>query len=215
MKNLSLILNGVLAIAIIVLFVQINSLKHQINPSAENSSSSSDSENSVKPSVTASSTSLADAKIAYVNTDSINEKYNFISDYTKVLKNKKTSLEGQLQSMSAKFQQDYEAFQQSAQAGIAPQAELQKQQLALERQQQELANKEMQLQNLAVEMDEKNIELNKTVKEFLNRFNDGKFDYIISYSALDPGVLLASPKLDITSQVLQGLNDEYKNKKKK
>lgn len=211
MKNLSLILNGVLAIAVAILFYQVNTLKK--------GSASNVSEETVdaplKPTVTASSTNLGDAKIAYVNTDSINEKYQYIADFTKVLKGKKALLESQMESMTMKFQKEYQEFQQSAQAGIAPQSELLKQQQSLERQQQELANKELQMQNLGIELEEKNMELNKNVKEFLKRFNDGKFDYILSYSDMVPTILLTNPKLDITEQVLKGLNEEYRVSKTK
>jgi outer membrane protein len=117
--------------------------------------------------------------------------------------------------MTAKFQQDYEAFQQSAQAGIAPQAELMKTEENLKRQQQDLANKELQMQNLGVELEEKNAELNRNVKDFLKVFNNGRFDYVMSYSDLMPTILLTNPKLDITPQVLQGLNAEYNAKKAK
>ena len=210
MKNLSFILNGILAIAIGILFYQLHDLK---SSSIQNSSLTSDL--SVKPIIT-SNTTLADSKIAFVNTDTINAHYTYIADFTKVLRAKKTNLEVQMQSMTAKFQQEYEAFQQSAQAGIAPQAELMKTEESLKRQQQELANKELQMQNLAVELEEKNMELNKNVKTFLQTFNNGKFDYILSYSDLMPTILLTNPKLDITPQVLQGLNAEYnaKNGKK-
>lgn len=210
MKNLSLVLNGVLAIAIAILFYQVHSLK---NSGTSTETSSVDA--AVKPTIITSSTKLGDAKIAYVNTDSINEHYAYIADFTKVIRNKKATLEGQMQSMTAKFQGEYEAFQQSAQAGVAPQSELQKQQQSLERQQQELANKELQLQNLGVELEEKNMELNKSVKDYLLKINNGRFDYILAYSDLMPTILLTNPKLDITPEVLQGINDEYKAKKAK
>lgn len=211
MKNLSLVLNGILAIAVGILFYQVNTLKH--NTQAQENTGKE--ETVIKPVITANSTNLGDAKIAYVNTDSINEHYNYIADFTKVLKSKKATLEAQMESMSMKFQKEYQEFQQSAQAGIMPQAELLKQQQSLERQQQELANKELQMQNLGLELEEKNIELNKNVKDFLKRFNDGKFDYILSYSDMVPTILLTNPKLDITNAVLQGLNDEYAAKKGK
>lgn len=207
MKNLSLILNGILAIAVAILFYQVHSLKSSGIQEAP-------SDLSVKPIIT-SNTTLADSKIAYINTDSINEHYAYIADFTKVIRTKKSNLEAQLQGMTAKFQQDYEAFQQSAQAGIAPQAELMKTEENLKRQQQDLANKELQMQNLGVELEEKNAELNRNVKDFLKVFNNGRFDYVMSYSDLMPTILLTNPKLDITPQVLQGLNAEYNAKKAK
>jgi outer membrane protein len=209
MKNLSLILNGILAIAVAILFYQVHSLK---SSGIQETSEASDL--SVKP-IIASNTTLADSKIAYINTDSINEHYAYIADFTKVIRTKKANLEAQLQGMTAKFQQDYEAFQQSAQAGIAPQAELMKTEENLKRQQQDLANKELQMQNLGIELEEKNAELNRNVKDFLKIFNNGRFDYVMSYSDLMPTILLTNPKLDITPQVLQGLNAEYNAKKAK
>ena len=210
MKNLSLIINGVLAIAVAILFYQVHSLKNGTTVSSNDEAEKTD----LKP-VVVSNTTLADSKIAYVNTDSINEHYQYIADFTKVIRNKKASLEAQMQSMTAKFQQEYEAFQQSAQAGVAPQSELQKQQASLERQQQELANKELQMQNLGVELEEKNMELNKNVKDYLQKINNGRFDYILSYSDLMPTILLTNPKLDITTEVLKGINEDYNAKKKK
>jgi hypothetical protein len=46
-------------------------------------------------------------------------------------------------------------------------------------------------------------------------FNNGRFDYVLSYSDLIPTILLTNPKLDITPQVLLGLNAEYNAKKAK
>ncbi|MES2133261.1 MAG: OmpH family outer membrane protein [Bacteroidota bacterium] len=211
MKNLSLILNGVLAIAVAILFYQVHSLKAVVMPASDTSTS----ETEVKPTIISSSTNLGDAKIAYVNTDSINEHYAYIADFTKVLRAKKNNLEAQMESMTIKFQNDYQTFQQSAQAGIAPQSELLKTEEGLKRQQQDLANKEMQMQNLGVELEEKNMELNRNVKEYLQRYNNGKFDYILSYSDLLPTILLTNPKLDITRDILKGLNEEYNAKKAK
>ena len=209
MKNLSLIINGILAIAVIILFYQVNTLK---NNNSDESIKQGNAEEE-KPLVINSSTNLVDAKIAYINTDSINEHYAYIADFTKVLKSKKASIESQMQILTSKFQKDYESFQQSAQAGIASEADLIKQKTNLERQQQEIANKELQMQNLGIELEEKNIELNKNVKNFLQKYNKGKFDYVLSYSDMMPTLLLVNPKLDITKDILKGINDEYKRKK--
>lgn len=212
MKNLSLILNGVLAIAVGILFYQVHNLK---NPAPAENEKTETEQATKAPELVTGPTNLTDAKIAYVDIDSINNNYAMIADFTKVLRNKRAALEAQMQSMTAKFQQDYEEFQRSAQAGILPQAELQKKQQELERQQQELANKELQMQNLGVEMEDKNAELNTTVKEYLKRYNNSRFDYILSYSDMVPTILLTNSKLDITGDVLKGLNEEYKAKNTK
>ncbi len=209
MKNLSFIINGILAVAVAILFYQVHSLKNSGDVSLQN-----EVENK-NPIIVTSASNLADAKIAYINTDSINEHYAYIADFTKVLKSKKSVIESQMQTLTTRFQKDYESFQQSAQAGIASEADLMKQKSNLERQQQDIANKELQMQNLGIELEEKNIELNKNVKDFLAKYNNGKFDYVLSYSDMMPTILLVNPKLDITNDILKGINQEYKNKKNK
>ncbi len=210
MKNLSLIINGVLAIAVAILFYQVHTLKNN-GTSSENASIKTE----VKPTVMSTAENLADAKIAYVNMDTLNLHYLKIADYSKDMTRRKAALESQMQSMTAKFQQDYNEFQQSVQTGIAPQGQLEKQKQDLERQQQELANKELQLQNLGIEMEEKTYQLNTDLREFLKKFNNNKFDYILSFSDVSPALLLVKPELDVTTQVLKGLNDDYTSKKKK
>jgi outer membrane protein len=207
MKNVSFIINGILAIAVAILFYQVNTLKNSGDVSPQN-----ETENK-NPIIVTSASNLADAKIAYINTDSINEHYAYIADFTKVLKSKKSVIENQMQTLTTKFQKDYESFQQSAQAGIATEADLMKQKTNLERQQQDIANKELQMQNLGIELEEKNIELNKNVKDYLAKYNNGKFDYVLSYSDMMPTILLVNPKLDITNDILKGINQEYKIKK--
>ena len=209
MKNVSFIINGILAIAVAILFYQVNTLKNSGDVSPQN-----ETENK-NPIIVTSASNLADAKIAYINTDSINEHYAYIADFTKVLKSKKSVIENQMQTLTTKFQKDYESFQQSAQAGIASEADLMKQKTNLERQQQDIANKELQMQNLGIELEEKNIELNKNVKDYLAKYNNGKFDYVLSYSDMMPTILLVNPTLDITNDILKGINQEYKNKKNK
>lgn len=195
-----------IAIAIILLGEYIRKEKNT-------STHSSATNNNTTPSSTTNS--LPDTKIAFVNIDTLNEKYLYISDYVKVMKKKKETLEAQLQSMMTQFQQDYETFQQSVQAGIAPQAELEKQKRKLEQQQKDIQNKQLQMDNLALELQEKNEQLQKDIKEFIKRFNNGKYDYIVSYSDALPNVLFAKPEYDITKEVLEALNKEYLEKKEK
>jgi Skp family chaperone for outer membrane proteins len=71
------------------------------------------------------------------------------------------------------------------------------------------------MDNLAAELQEKNEQLQKDMKEFMNRFNNGKYDYILSYSEALPNVLFANPKYDITNEVIKALNEEYIQKNKK
>jgi outer membrane protein len=215
MKNVLYAIIAVLAICVGVLFYQVNSLKNGGSTTTENTS---EKEKEIKKPVIINSASdpLPNAKIAYINIDTLNEKYLFISDYVKVLKNKRIALESQMQVMSQKFQEEYEAAQQSAQAGLLPPAEMENKKRDLERQQRELENKQIQMDKLGVEMQEKNDQLQRDVKNFLVENYEGKYDFIMAYTIAVPTILLANPKLEITYQVLEALNTEYlKNKSSK
>lgn len=212
MKNLSLVLNAVLIIAVAILFYQVHSLQKGASP--EPAAAETGASQPV-PVVTNGPSNLADAKIAYVNTDSINMHYQYIADFTKSINASKSSLEAQMAGMEERFQKEYQEYQESAQAGILPQAEMMKKEEALKKQQSDLANKQVQMQNLAMKLEEKNVELQNNVKSFLRKYNNGKFDYILSYSDMVPTILLTNAKLDITRDVLKGLNEEYNASKGK
>ncbi len=212
MKNVLYGIVAVLAICVGILFYQVQSLKNGSDVGTENSEGGN--KEVKKPVIINSATDpLPKGNIAYINIDTLNEKYLFISDYVKVLKNKRIALETQMQAMSQKFQEDYEAAQQSAQAGLLPPAEMENKKRDLERQQRELENKQIQMDKLAMDMQEKNEQLQNDVKQFLLVNYEGKYDFIMAYTAAVPTVLLANPKLEITYQVLDALNKEYLNSK--
>ncbi len=212
MKNVLYAIIAVLGICIGVLFYQVQSLKSSMGgDTTENTSGAKESK---KPVIISSANDpLPNAKIAYINIDTLNERYLFISDYVKVLKNKRLALETQMQVMSQKFQKDYEEAQQSAQAGLLPPAEMENKKRDLERQQSELQNKQVQMDKLAVDMQEKNDQLQSDIRNFLRDNYEGKYDFIMAYTVAVPTILLANPKLEITYQVLDALNTAYTNSK--
>ena len=214
MKNLSLIINGVLAIAVAILFYQVHSLKNN-SGETETSSLASDSA-SVKPKINeVGPTDLADAKIAFVNIDSINSQYLYLADYSKKMKGQVQAIESQLESLTASLQTEYEAYQQSAQAGIAPQAKLVEMEESLKHKDQEIKNKQLQLQNIQYDQQDKIIELNEKLQQVVDKYNNGRFDYVMSYSETLPLLVFKNKKLDISRDIITILNDEYKNSKTK
>lgn len=208
MKNVLYAIIAVLAICVGILFYQVQSLKSSMGgTSTENVDGAKETKKPVI--INSANDPLPNAKIAYINIDTLNENYLFISDYVKVLKNKRIALESQMQAMSQKFQEDYESAQQSAQAGLLPPAEMENKKRDLERQQRELENKQIQMDKLAMDMQEKNDQLQLDVKNFLMENYDGKYDFIMAYTTTVPTILLANPKLEITYQVLDALNTAY------
>ena len=121
MNRISIVLNVVLLIAVGILFYLYISLNNKLTGATSTSVPTI-----VPPKVFTDPSKLVNAKIAYINIDTLDQKYEYINDYSKSIHAKQTSLEGVLNSMVARFQQEYADFQQSVQAGIKSEAELKK-----------------------------------------------------------------------------------------
>ncbi len=151
-------------------------------------------------------------KIAYINIDELNEKSLEISDMVNDAKKRRNAIEASLENLNMQYQKEMEDYQTSAKAGLASPGELQmkeKKILAIEK---EAQNKQLQMENLTVDIGEKNTAFQKNVKNFLLKWNKGRFDYILSYSDAVPSVLLGNTSLEITGEIIEELNNEYKQR---
>jgi outer membrane protein len=213
MNKVSLIINLVLAAAVAVLFFLYTSVKKDIQALGQQAAGPSLQTLSTLPA--AASGSLKDAKIAYLNIDTLDLKYEFIIDNSKEMRAREANLQNQYQSMVVKFQSDYQELQQAYQAGIRPEAELEKEKGRLEQMQYDIASKEKQMQQLQEEVARKQGDMLKRVSGFISKFNNGRYDYILAYTSNVSSVLYAKPDLDLTKEILEGLNSEYRAGKQK
>jgi outer membrane protein len=117
--------------------------------------------------------------------------------------------------MYTTFQQEVADLQQAAQAGIRPESELKKEEARLQQKQMEIANKEKQLQVLGEEVAATQSDMLQNVSKFIERYNNNKFDYILAYTTNNiSSVLYANSSLEITNEIVNGLNEEYRKNKK-
>ena len=180
MKQVTLIIHVILIAAVAVLFYMNISLKKNVEAMGGMGNSSSVLQ--TPATLSANNIDFKDSKIAYLNIDSLDYKYQYIIDNSKEYSNKQIALENQINSMAAKFQADYQDFQQAAQAGVRGEAELNKQKSQLEQQQYDVAAKQKQLENLGEEIGKKRGDMLKKVSDYIARFNNGKYDYILAYT---------------------------------
>jgi outer membrane protein len=206
MKQVSLIINIILIAAIAILFYLYSSLKKNVETLGMPAASTLTPTLSTLP----EGANLKDSKIAYINIDSLDYNYQYIIDNSKEIRSRQASMEAQYQSMVAKFQADYQSLQEAAQAGLRPQAELEKEKTRLEQMQYEIAAKEKQMQSLGEETGKKQAEMLRGVSTFIAKLNNGRYDYILAYTSNISSVLYAKPGLDISKEVIDGLNAEYK-----
>lgn len=197
MKNLSVLFSALALIGVIALF----GLRM-----SENKTTGS------KKVVSKEQLSDTKGRIAYVNIDTLEAQYEYLKSKKGDFEERKKSMSGELERSQKQFQQDYVAAERKAQAGTLTEAEYETTAKRLQQMKQSLEAREAALtEQLMKEQDEFNKDLQKRLDAFLEEYNQDKnFDYILSYSKALGFVMLANDQLDITADVVTGMNELYK-----
>ena len=202
---------ALLTFAVIFLFFKLNSLQSSGNKIEESGIEKSDSIKKGSSKVFNQLASTPTGKIAYLNIDRLNEESLEIADLVAETKRRKANIEASVESLSMQYRKKVEAYQLSAKAGIASQNELKTAENEIMALEKEAQNKQLQMDNLSMDINEKNAKFQKNVRDFLVQWNNGKFDYIFSYSESVPSMLLGNKTLEITDVVIKEINNEYKS----
>ena len=154
-------------------------------------------------------------RIAYVDTDSIMLQYEYAKDLEQGLKSYQKQLESSYEGQLRKLQTDFENYQKTGDKLTL--TEQRRKEEDLMKRQQELP--EVQ-QKMMSQLQERQVEDNKkllnSVYAFIKDYNskNKKFNIILSKSYVSSSVLYADQGLDITKEIIKGLNQEYKDLKK-
>ncbi|MBK9013106.1 MAG: OmpH family outer membrane protein [Saprospiraceae bacterium] len=194
MKNLSLILNIVLLVAVAYLFIDKFSGPKKAKTVMEGISS--DSTAIEKP-----------LRIVHVNIDTLHEK----APPTKLSKNnlKKTAdTEASLRSKQSAFEKEYKEYMTKAQSGTITPNESQKYEESLGKKQQAIANQEekasQELKEQTNNFDEKFVGDIKHFADSLQQANG--YDYVLIHGGIVSPMLTANEKHDITQMLVDLLN---------
>ena len=150
-------------------------------------------------------------KIAYVEVDSLMTQYDFAKDYSVTLQKKSNNARNTLNQKGNALQAAAANFQQKLNNnGFQSREQAASQQAAIERQQRDLQELQARLENeLASETAKFNEALRDSLQNFLKVYNkDKKFDLILAKSG--DNILIGNKKLDVTQDVINGLNKRYK-----
>jgi outer membrane protein len=198
MKNLSLILNGVLFIAVGFLFYLHFS-------SGSGKSGSTDSPGIVQ------SVPAGDMPIVYINIDTLLNNYDFFADLQSQFSDRQAELEAQMSSRSRSYETNALDYQNKVQKGLVTRreaAELEQQ--LLQEQQSLLALRDELTMQLAEEEQVSNRKLIDNIMEYLKVYNQDKGYQFIFSNSFGDNVLFANESLDITYSVLGGINEQYR-----
>lgn len=150
---------------------------------------------------------LAGAKIAWVNADTLNEKYEWLKQQKAAIEQRMKSAGNSLVSKRDALAESMAALERKAQEGNTPPADLQKEYEVLQARQAKLQEEADRLDRQISEDQKKAFDdLYANVEAQLKTLSSQiGYDYILSYSR-GGQILLANDSLDITTQVLQLLN---------
>lgn len=204
MKNISLLLNALLLAAVAYLYYL-----HFADgkPTATTSAGKEIVTNGCVPE------KVKTSKIVYINADSLFDKYEYVKEIKKSAESHKAILEKNYNSKAQRFQDDYMEYQQRASQGAISLEQAKATEDDLMKRKMELEAMEDELSRLIEDTQRKNSEIQQDITTFLTEHNNNNYNYVLAYTALGGGILYASDSLDITNEVVEGLNKRYTEKK--
>ena len=199
MKNLSLALNGVLIIAVgILYYLHFNG----------NSKVVSDE------SLASGPMNVSSKGIVFVNSDSLFEEYNFYRDQKAKFEVEQVRIKAELKGEGEKLQKDVATYQQQA-VGMTDMERQQKEQQLGMRQQNLMEKKDALLGKLEELQTNTSEELYTKLNNYLREFNkDKNLQFVLGYQK-GGGILFANDSLNVTREVIDGLNKAYASENEK
>jgi outer membrane protein len=204
MKKVSLILNIVLTLAVAALFV----LFFTYNPNSKKGSADNNQSESI----------AQKGDIVYIQIDTLINHYDMFNDLRSELEGKATAIQNDLNKKGRALENDAKDFDSKINKGLLTRSQAETQQQSLLKRQQDLQNLSQQKQYEMQE--EESVMINKVmdaVKTYVVEYNKThQYSLIITTSATTNVVLEGNAGLNITQDVLNGLNEEYikiRNKK--
>ena len=152
----------------------------------------------------------AKGSIVYIDLDRILLEYDMANDLRSVVETKVQNIQAEVNRRGQKLENEVKSFQEKLDKGLMTRsvAEVQSQKLQQEeidfnnyaaQKQQEINEEQMVMMN----------QLGDAIQTFLNKYNEEKQYAMILTNSGGAPVITADAALDITADVLAGLNDEY------
>ena len=155
--------------------------------------------------------------IVYIQLDSLINQYDMFNDMRSELESKAQAIQDDLTKKGRSFESAAKDFETKIAKGLLTRSQAEEQQQRLVERQQNLRNLSQQKQ---LEMAEEEAVMMRKVMDavqtFIDKYNQEKgYALILTTSAASTTVITGNPSLNITQDVLNGLNEEYIKSKNK
>lgn len=192
-----MIANAVLATALIVLYV----LHFTAKPNEGADAVDSPSDATAIP---------GDLSVAWVDIDTLLNNYDMYFDIRQELEGKGRRMEAEMNAKTRNFESQMIDFQDKVQKGLVTRSQAQQLQEELAQKEQELYRVRNDFQLRFAEEEQVSLRLiQNSITEYIKEYNAEKGIHIILSSTFGGPMLYGHPALDITRDVLKGLNEKY------
>lgn len=149
--------------------------------------------------------------IVYMNSDSLISGYKMYKDLSTDFRIKSEKIEKELQGRASKFETSYRTLESDMQKGLITRTEAQAKGEELKKEQQVIL--QYRDQKLAELQEEEMVMMNKisvAIQSYVEKYNEAKkYQMIINTSSSTNVVITGDKNLDVTKELLDGLNSEY------
>lgn len=195
MKNASLILNIVLLVAVAILYYL-----HFAGKPANS------------PLISSSTENQGDLQIAYINSDTVLKYYDYLKVSREQLEIKTKKMDQDFRTRAMGLQNEFSAYQRNVNSMTLGQVKAAEEDLGKKQQ-----NLQLYQQTLSQQVMEEESKLNKELYDritaFLNKYGKDKGLQVVLKFDPTSDVLHVSENLDISQDVIKGLNSEYQTEK--
>lgn len=191
MKNISLILNAVLLVAVGVLYFLFFSNKKGNGSSV---------------------TAPSNLKIAYIKSDTVLKYYEYFKEMKTIYEAKNKRLDQDLQNRAQSLQNDINSYQRNVGNLTIGQAKAVEEDLGKKQQNFRLFQQSVE-QEVVNDQSKLQADLYGRITTFLKKYAEGSgLEVVLKYDQTSD-VLFGGPGIDVSKDVITGLNEEYKASK--
>ena len=153
--------------------------------------------------------------VAYVNTDTLLAKYQYAIDMEQELLAYKDQMEKSARQQMEQFQKDYQNYLQTGSTMTLTQQQAKEEELKKRAEKMQTLEQELTAKIMDRQMTE-NTKLLNAIFAFIREYNaaNQQFDIIMRKTFVDSPTMYLNPGMDITDEIINGLNEEYANLKK-
>jgi outer membrane protein len=197
MNRISIIINAILGIGLIVLYY----LHFKGAPQND------------QPIIVPPKIKVKPSHLVYINTDSLMDQYDYVKDMRNELEKERNQAENEFQTKYTKLENEANNLREIYEKLSQDEAMKQQQDIAMKEQKLNEFREQMQEKLMKNEQD-KNEKMLKSISDFLQKnYQKTGYTYILGYQH-GGGILYAKDSLNITHEVIEGLNAQYRANKK-